>query len=215
MAEDKFKPLRHQMVEQQLMARGIRDKVVLHSMYTVPRHAFVPVHLQCEAYEDNPLPIGDGQTISQPYIVALMAEAAQIQSTDKILEIGTGSGFSAAVLAQCAAHVYTVERIPALAKAAQLCFRQLGYANIDTKIDDGTLGWAENGPYDAIIVTAGAPAIPQSLLSQLKVGGRMVIPVGDAISQRLCRVRKLSESKTTEEALEYVRFVPLIGQEGW
>ena len=210
-----FEKERHKMVEGQLIPRQIFDPLTLEAMRTVPRHKFVPLDMQSYAYADGPLPIGEGQTISQPYIVALMTQSAGINKDSRVLEIGTGSGYAAAVLSRIAKEVYTIERIESLAVKAAACFQELGYSNIHTKTGDGTLGWPEEGPYDAILVTAGAPVIPSSFLNQLKDGGRVIIPVGDAVSQQLIRLLKTPQGQYSREVLEYVRFVPLIGQEGW
>ena len=207
--------LQYRMVEDQLKRRGINDPLTLRSMLEVPRHMFVPPELIEYAYEDGPLPIGENQTISQPYIVALMTQAAELDPNCKVLEIGTGSGYAAAILSRICKDVYSIERISSLAKRAQAVFKELGYDNIQVLVGDGTLGWPEKGPFDAIIVTAGAPVVPESLRNQLKTGGRLVIPVGDAISQELWRYRRGADGKFTQELLEYVRFVPLIGKEGW
>ncbi len=203
------------MVDEQIRARGIQDLSTLTSMEKVPRHLFIPEELRFAAYDDTPLPIGRGQTISQPYIVALMTEAAEVGPHAKVLEIGTGSGYAAAVLSQIVDEVYTIERIASLAERAEACFKKLDYQNIHVKVGDGSLGWLEHGPYDAILVTAGAPVVPQSLLKQLNMAGRLIIPVGEASTQHLVRFRKTSESEFSEEMLELVRFVPLIGEEGW
>jgi protein-L-isoaspartate(D-aspartate) O-methyltransferase len=211
-----FATQRRRMVREQLARRGIRDPSVLHAMGEVPREAFVPDDMQVAAYDDSPLPIGEGQTISQPYIVAHMAEALELGPEDRVLEIGTGSGYGAAILSRMAAQVYTVERRPALARAAQGRFQELGYDNIHVRHGDGTLGWAEHAPYDAIVVTAGGPEVPEPLLAQLAVGGRLVIPVGSThYSQTLIRVRRLAEDKYQREGLGQVRFVPLVGEAGW
>ena len=211
---DDFDRKRLAMVEKQIKPRGVKDPFVLNAMKIIPRHEFVPAPLRENSYEDAPLPIGEGQTISQPYIVALMAEAAEIKPNDKVLEIGTGSGYAAAIISNIAKQVYTIERIESLGKAAIERFKKLGLENIEVKIGDGTLGWQEKGPFDAIIVTAGAPVVPSSLIAQLKEGGRLIIPVGDALVQSLLRIRK-KEGALIQEILEMVRFVPLIGKEGW
>jgi protein-L-isoaspartate(D-aspartate) O-methyltransferase len=204
------------MVELQITVRGIRDPAVLAAMRTVPRERFVDEDLAHRAYEDGPLPIGEGQTISQPYIVAVMTEALRLRQQDKVLEIGTGSGYAAAVLAEIAAEVYTVERIERLATSARRRLRELGYANVQVRHGDGTLGWPEHAPYDAIVVTAGGPDIPRSLLQQLAVGGRLVMPVGSTSrSQRLVRVVRTGEDTDDRQVLEDVCFVPLIGIQGW
>lgn len=210
-----FSLVRERMVQGQIMSRGIRQPAVLAALNLVPRHIFVPDYLSHLAYEDSPLPIAEGQTISQPYIVALMIEAAELDSGANLLEIGTGSGYAAAVASRIARQVYTIERIPSLARHAKEIYRSQDYSNIEIKEGDGTLGWPEKGPFDAIIVTAGAPVVPDSLLSQLKEGGRIIIPVGGAKMQELLRIRKGAEGKIMREVLEIVRFVPLIGEQGW
>ena len=193
---------------------GIHDPLVLKAMEKVPRETFVPADLRESAYGDNPLPIGENQTISQPYIVALMTEALELKGPEKVLEIGTGSGYQATVLAEIAREVYTVERVASLSEKAEQILGSLGYANIHFKILNGTLGWPEHSPYDAIMVTAGAPEIPESLIEQLGEGGRLVIPVGDRLGQDLLKIRK-TKSKTVREDLGAVRFVNLIGEYGW
>jgi protein-L-isoaspartate(D-aspartate) O-methyltransferase len=205
---------RKRMLERQLIPRGIHDPLVLKAMEKVPREAFVPEDLRESAYGDNPLPIGEGQTISQPYIVALMTEALELKGSEKVLEIGTGSGYQAAVLAETTKEVYTVERVARLSEKAKQILGRLGYANIHFKIFNGTLGWPEHSPYDAIMVTAGAPEIPESLIEQLREGGRLVIPVGDRLGQDLLKIRK-TKGKTTTENLGAVRFVSLVGEYGW
>jgi protein-L-isoaspartate(D-aspartate) O-methyltransferase len=204
------------MICADLEGRGIRDPDVLEAMRVVPREEFLPFYLQSQAYEDYPLPIEEGQTISQPYIVAFMAEALELSPGDRVLEIGTGSGYSAAVLSRIAADVYTVERFTGLAERAGKRLRELGYGNIHILVGDGSLGWPEHAPYEAIVVTAGAPRVPEPLLKQLAIGGRLVIPVGpDRLGQTLTRVRRLKEREFREERLLAVQFVPLIGEEGW
>jgi protein-L-isoaspartate(D-aspartate) O-methyltransferase len=210
-----FAAKRNQMVEKQILGRGIKDPATIKSLLAIPREEFVPLALRSHAYDDSPLPIGEGQTISQPYIVALMTSSIQLNPYDTILEIGTGSGYQAAVLSRIVKKVYTIERIPELGEHAQSLFQQLALSNIEVKIGDGTLGWKEKGPFDAIIVTAGAPQVPQYLKDQVKVGGRIVIPVGDTLSQRLLLLQKVSEQEWKEQVLEFVRFVPLIGDQGW
>jgi protein-L-isoaspartate(D-aspartate) O-methyltransferase len=207
---------REKMVDAQIAGRGIHDAGVLAAMRKVPREAFVPAHLVSRAYEDGPLPIGEGQTISQPYIVAAMTEALRLQPGDRVLEIGTGSGYAAAVLSVLAAEVYTIERLERLAASARRRLHDLGYANVHVRPGDGSLGWPEHAPYDAIVVTAGGPDVPPSLLQQLAVGGRLVMPIGPTPrSQRLVRVVRTTEERYDREALEEVAFVPLIGAEGW
>ena len=205
---------RDRMVEEQLIPRGIDDPKTLEAMRRVPRHLFVEDALQNQAYGDFPLPIGRGQTISQPYIVALMTQALGLQGHESILEIGTGSGYQAAILSLICEKVYTVERIDSLLVKARNIFDQLHYLNILTKLDDGTNGWPEYGPYDAIIVTAGGPKLPEPLLEQLADPGTLVIPVGDLGMQNLQLVTK-KEGAITEKTIEYVRFVNLIGTHGW
>src|SRR5436190_8160173 len=208
--------LRDEMVEQDIAARGVRDELVLDAMRKVPRELFVPENLREFAYEDSPLPIGAGQTISQPYIIAFMAEALMLQGGEKILEIGTGSGYAAAVLSEIVADVYTVERLDQLADAAAARLQELGYRNVHVLHGDGTRGWPEHAPYDAIVVAAGGPQVPESLKEQLKIGGRLVIPVGtDRRAQELVRVIRLSKNEYRSEDIAGVRFVPLIGEEGW
>jgi protein-L-isoaspartate(D-aspartate) O-methyltransferase len=207
---------RERMVERQIAGRGVRDPAVLAAMRKVPRELFVSPDQKAFAYEDEPLPIGEGQTISQPYIVAAMIAAAGPRAGDRALEIGTGSGYSAAVLSGIAGDVYTVERLPRLADSARRRLHDLGYSNVHVRTADGTLGWPEHAPYDVIIVTASGPAVPSSLLDQLAIGGRLVMPVGDsAVAQRLVRVTRRGEDDYRREDLEGVAFVPLIGQEGW
>lgn len=201
------------MVEQQLLPRGIDDPATLEAMRSVPREAFIPSHLEDLAYDDGPLPIGAGQTISQPYIVAIMTQLAQLKPDDRVLEIGTGSGYQAAVLSTIVKEVYTVERFDELLDNANRAFDQLGYTNITSKIGDGSLGWPEHAPYDAILVTAGAPAAPQTLIDQLAPNGRLIIPIGPETLQSLVRITKTDPLKTEE--FEPVRFVPLVGKEGY
>jgi protein-L-isoaspartate(D-aspartate) O-methyltransferase len=209
-------PARESMVQQQIAARGIRNPAVLEAMRQVPREAFLPEDLEEFAYLDIALPIPEGQTISQPYVVALMAEAADIGPDYRVLEIGTGSGYAAAVLSRIAHEVYTVERHKTLADQAERRLRELGYDNVHVRHGDGTLGWPEHAPYDAILVAAGGPQVPSSLREQLKVGGRLVIPVGESPGdQDLLRVTRTREDTYEEEDLGPVRFVPLVGQEGW
>ena len=207
---------KERMVNEHLLARGIHDKAVVRAMREVPREAFLPPAMQRLAYEDGPLPIDAGQTISQPYIVALMVEALELQGTERVLEVGTGSGYAAAVLSRCAAEVYTVERIASLAENARSRLQELGYQNVTVHLGDGTLGWQEHAPYHGIVVTAGAPELPEALLGQLAPGGRLVIPVGPTQHlQTLVRVRREGEHDFRREELCPVRFVPLIGEQGW
>jgi len=203
------------MVETQLRSRGIWSEAVLQGMLAVPRHYFVNEEDAAFAYEDAPLAIGQGQTISQPYIVALMAQCLELSPTDRVLEIGTGSGYSAAVLAHIAAWVYTIERHLVLAQQAEERFRRLAYYNIGVRLGDGTLGWPTQAPFEAILVTAGGPVLPKPLLEQLAQGGRLVMPVGGRAKQELIRIRKTSLGGFEEEHLGAVRFVPLIGEVGW
>ena len=202
------------MVKEQLVPRGIHDPATLKAMEAVPRHLFVEDALHGQAYGDHPLPIGKGQTISQPYIVALMTQALQLQGHEKVLEIGTGSGYQAAILAQLCVKVYTVERIDTLLVRARMVFDHLHYLNILSKLDDGTVGWPENGPYDAIIVTAGGPRVPEPLLEQLADPGILVIPVGEKSYQQLQLVTRTNNRLSTT-VIESVRFVNLIGEHGW
>jgi len=210
----RYKRLRESMVANQIEARGIKNPRVISAMLKVPRHLFVNEALMDQAYSDHPLPIGDQQTISQPYIVALMTEALELEKNDRVLEIGTGSGYQAAILANIAFRVYTIERNRRLYSNARSLFDKLGYFNIVTRCGDGTLGWKEESPFDAIIVTAGAPAIPDALIDQLGSGGRMVIPVGSRHTQELIRIEK-TEDGISETSLGGCRFVKLIGQQGW
>lgn len=205
---------RERMIEEQLVARGITDTRILDAMRTVPRHLFVEDAMQSHAYGDFPLPIGNGQTISQPYIVALMSLALHLQGDERILEIGTGSGYHAAILSRLCQKVYTVERIDGLVSRARRVFDRLRYYNIVSRIDDGTVGWASEAPFDCIIVTAGGPKIPEPLLAQLGDPGRMVMPVGGQTVQDLKLVEK-HEGKVTVTSMEQVRFVDLIGAHGW
>lgn len=206
---------RRLMVESQIRRRGILDPRVLRAMEHVPRHLFVPRHLWDQAYNDYPLPIGDGQTISQPYMVALMTEALELSGTEKLLEVGTGSGYQAAILAELAKEVYTIERLASLARPAEELLHRLGYKNVHVIVGDGTLGWPPAAPYDAIIVTAGAPKVPPALVEQLGLGGRLVIPVGDRWNQTLTRIRRLPTGDLKTEYLGGCRFVKLIGAQGW
>ncbi|MGV8073037.1 MAG: protein-L-isoaspartate(D-aspartate) O-methyltransferase [Syntrophobacteraceae bacterium] len=209
-----FQKARDRMVESQLLARGIKDQRVLDAMRKVPRHIFVDEALQEQAYNDHPLPIGDKQTISQPYVVALMTEILKLEGHEKVLEIGTGSGYQSAVLAELADRVFSIERYPALAYKANQILQRLGYKNVIVRVSDGTMGWPDEAPFDAIVVTAGAPKIPQPLVDQLSMEGRLVIPVGDRASQELIVVERAPEGIRTRE-LGGVRFVDLVGKWGW
>ncbi|OLN27861.1 Protein-L-isoaspartate O-methyltransferase [Desulfosporosinus metallidurans] len=206
---------REWMVQTQLIGRDITDEAVINSMLIVPRHKYVLEDKQEYAYYGTALEIEAGQTISQPYIVALMAQALELKANDKVLEVGTGSGYSAAVLSRIALCIYTIERHDVLAHLAKERFQNQGYENVEVRIGDGTLGWTEKAPFDAILVTAGGPVIPESLIDQLAIGGRLVIPVGDKGDQKLLRVKKTVTRELIEENLGSVRFVPLIGTEGW
>jgi protein-L-isoaspartate(D-aspartate) O-methyltransferase len=211
-----FAALREGMVDLQVAGRGVRSQLVLNAMRTVPREAFLPESLREFAYEDAPLPIAEGQTISQPYIVALMTEALALEGGDKVLEIGTGSGYAAAILSRIAKDVYTVERIGQLAEKAAGALADLAYRNVHVLHGDGTRGWPDHAPYDAIVVAAGGPEVPESLKTQLKIGGRLVIPVGvDRRVQELLRVIRVTENEYRTEDIADVRFVPLVGEEGW
>ena len=202
------------MVDEQIVGRGVTDERVLAVMRKIPRQEFLPEAIRGMAYTDNALPLGEGQTMSQPYMVALMTESLRLKGTERVLEIGTGSGYQAAVLAELCEKVYTVERIKTLADRARATLDRLGYKSVAIKVYDGTYGWKEMAPFDAIVVTAGSPDIPAPLVEQLKVGGRMSIPVGDRYGQRLITVIKTAEGMTTEQSIPCV-FVPLIGNHGW
>ena len=201
------------MVETQIVARGVRDPGVLAAMRKVPRHEFVPDQLRQAAYDDRPLPIGEDQTISQPYIVALMTEVLELSLGDKVLEIGTGSGYQAAVLAEIAGQVYTIEIVEVLGRRAEDTLKRLGYDQVKVRIGDGYLGWEEHAPYDAIIVTCAPDHIPQPLVDQLAEGGRMVIPVGRQFSQELVLMEKVA-GETHQQSIIPVLFVPMTGEHG-
>ena len=203
-----FAAQRQRMVTEQLKARGISDERVLNAMNKVPREEFVPPDSRAGSYEDGPLPIGYGQTISQPYIVAFMTEQLRLKPSDRVLEIGTGSGYQAAILAELAAHVYSIEIVEPLAKTAETTLQRLGYKNVHVKIGDGYKGWPEAAPFDAIIVTCAPDRVPQPLVDQLKDGGRMVIPVGDRIAQELYLLEK-KNGQLKQSATLPVRFVPM------
>ncbi len=202
------------MVNQQLIRRGIEDRGVLEAMRKVPRHEFVPENLRAHAYGDEPLPIGEGQTISQPYIVALMTEALQPRPGERVLEIGTGSGYQAAILAEVGAEVYSVERLAALAAAARERLKALGYGAVQVKVGDGNDGWLEAAPFDAVLLTAAAREIPRQPLQQLRLMGRMVLPIGSDDAQELVRIWR-TEDGFREDYLGGCRFVKLIGRHGW
>jgi len=209
-----FKRLRELMVESQLKTKGIKDKRVLEAMRTVERHLFIGEHLWERAYDDRALPIGEGQTISQPYMVAIMTELLELKGDEKVLEIGTGSGYQSAILGILAEEVFTIERVKSLALKADNTLKRLGYTNVHVIIGDGTFGLPEEAPFDGIIVTAGAPTIPDTYIRQLKIGGRLVIPVGSRYSQMLYQVRNTPEGISTFMSTPCV-FVPLIGEHGW
>ncbi len=202
------------MVERQIRRRGIRDRRVLDAFRSVPRHCFVPPRWRDQSYEDHPVDIGYGQTISQPYIVALMTEALHLRGDERVLEIGTGSGYQTAILASLCAHVYTVERIAELSDAARKVLGELGYTNVSYRVGDGTLGWPEEAPFDGIMVTAAAPSVPESLKQQLGEGGRLVMPVGGRGGQDLVVLERRGEEFRRERLCGCV-FVRLIGREGW
>lgn len=202
------------MIEEHLVRRGIKDLGVMEAMSRVPRHLFVQESFQHQAYGDHPLPIGENQTISQPYVVGLMTEALRLTGKERVLEIGTGSGYQTAVLAELAEQVFTIERIRSIGLAAQKRLEQLGYANIVYKVFDGTYGWRDQGPFDAILVAASAPDVPQALIEQLKDSGRLVAPIGDKTGQRMVVLTR-NGTRTTQQNLGDCTFVPLIGKFGW
>jgi len=214
---ERYHKQRMKMVEGQLRARGIADSRVLKAMEKIPRHLFIDEGLAEQAYNDNPLPIDNKQTISQPYIVALMSEAMELTGREKVLEIGAGSGYQTAILAELAERVFSIERIAALATRARKVLELLNYYNVAIRVGDGTYGWREESPFSAIMVTAGAPRIPKLLIEQLVVGGRMVIPVGNRSSQTLLKLTRLSQDPEDlkKEDLGGCRFVDLIGEYGW
>lgn len=209
-----FKKLRQQMVEYQLRARGIKDNRVLNAMETVPRHLFIDENLWDRAYDDCAIPIDEGQTISQPYMVAIMTELLELRGDEKVLEVGTGSGYQSAVLSMLSGEVFTVERIKSLTLKSEERFKTLGYTNIHVVISDGTLGLPDEAPFDGIIVTAAAPEIPEAYIRQLNMGGRLVIPVGSRFSQILYQVKKTASGISTIVSTPCV-FVPLVGKYGW
>lgn len=210
-----FKEQRATMVDRQIAWRGVRDTDVLRAMRLVPREAFVPEEVRIFAYDDAPLPIGEGQTISQPYVVALMIEAAALRGTDRVLEIGTGSGYAAAVMAEIAGEVFTIERLAELAEAARQRLIELGYANVDVRTGDGTLGLPEAAPFDVIVSAAAGPEVPAAWKEQLAPGGRIVMPVGSYESQQLVRLTRREDGGFDRRSLGDVRFVPLLGAQGW
>ena len=209
---DDYAQLRERMVQHQIRGRGVKDERVLNAMSSVPRHLFVPDAYKSQAYEDYPLSIGYGQTISQPYIVAYMTEMLQLAGDEKVLEIGTGSGYQAAVLAECAKEVYSIEIIEPLCKSAARLLADLGYSNCHVRCGDGYAGWPEEAPFDAIIVTAAPPKMPRTLVRQLASGGRMIIPIG-SYYQQLKLVSKDANGRVSEKKLLPVRFVPMTGKE--
>lgn len=210
-----FTQQRQLMVEKQLVRRGITDRRILEAFSCVPREQFVKPGTERFAYRDSPLSIESDQTISQPCIVALMAELAELTPTSRVLEVGTGRGYAAAILSRLAGQVYTVERLPLLATLAAKRLASLGYANVEVDCRDGTLGWAEQAPFDAILVAAASPGMPETLRHQLAIGGHLVIPIGDEDLQSLVRVTRLNNEEFESQKVTDVRFVPLIGQEGW
>ena len=212
--EPDYTAARLAMIRVQLQRRGITDTRVLQAMREVPRHAFVPVEWQHEAYSDRPLPIGDDQTISQPYMVAMMTQSLALQGHECVLEVGTGAGYQAAVLSRLVAHVYTIEYFPTLAEHARAMLQRLGYTNVQVITGDGSLGLPAHAPYQGILVAAAAPQVPQPMLAQLAEGGRLVIPVGSITSQDLLIVTRHQEDYTQVRSVP-CRFVPLLGQEGW
>ncbi|HHT9115256.1 MAG TPA: protein-L-isoaspartate(D-aspartate) O-methyltransferase [Candidatus Wunengus californicus] len=211
---DKYAADRFHMVQYQLVSRGIHDERVLKAMLEIPRHEFVPELYRHAAYEDCPLPIGEGQTISQPFMVAIMTQCLELKSEEEVLEIGTGSGYQAAVLSRLAAHVYTIERHEALALKAKLVLQEAGCNNVDVITGDGSLGLPDKAPFQGIIITACAPHIPKSLIDQLEIDGRLVIPIGNPYNQVLHQIIKTGKGIKSQSFLECA-FVPLIGKEGW
>lgn len=202
------------MIEEQLLARGIKDPRLLEVMRRVPRHLFVESALADRAYEDSPLPIGEKQTISQPYMVGLMTQALELRGSEKVLEVGTGSGYQTAILAELCQNVFSIEKIGSFVARARSVLDRLGYYNVAIQVGDGTLGWAEHAPFDAILVTAGSPSLPQPLLEQLSIGGRLVIPLGDEQSQVLKRILRTAAGQE-EKVLGDCRFVKLWGKHAW
>lgn len=213
MTPDDYKRKRQAMVNRQIKARGVKDPKVIEAMLKVERHRFVPETDRRRAYNDHPLPIGAGQTISQPYIVALMTEQLKLDGSEKVLEIGTGSGYQAAVLAEICKHVYTIEIVESLGKQARSVLSELGYDNVTVKIGDGYKGWKEYSPFDAIIVTCAPTKIPEPLKEQLAEGGRMIIPVGESYAQELALLTKIN-GEIKKKSVIPVRFVPMVGEDG-
>ena len=214
-ADDPGAEARERMVRDQIERRGLREAGLTRALRKVPRHRFMPESRSGQAYGDHPAPIGSGQTISQPYIVALMTDELKLRGTERVLELGTGSGYQTAVLAELCAEVFTVERLPELAERARVLLGELGYTNVRFRTGDGTLGWPEEAPFGGILVTAGAPRLPRPLLDQLGEGGRLVVPVGDRYVQDLAVVEKQAGGKLRELSAGGCRFVPLIGEHGW
>jgi len=210
----KHKGLRNGLTDK-LRLKGIKDETVLKAINTVPRHFFIPSEFEIHAYEDKAFPIGAGQTISQPYTVAYQSQLLQLQAGDKVLEIGTGSGYQASVLLACGANVFSIERHASLSKQAASILKLIGNDNLNLKVGDGTLGWQEHAPYNKIIVTAGAPSVPKILFNQLIEGGFLVIPVGNDTKQKMVRITKLAGNEIKSEIFEDFSFVPLIGENGW
>jgi len=214
LASDRYQAMREKMVQFQIEMRGVKDPVVLRAMRKVPRHLFLPASQLDSAYDDGPLPIGFGQTISQPYIVAYMTQMLHLGPEDRVLEIGTGSGYQVAILSRLAEQVYTIERVEELARRAERILKELGYDNIHFRIGDGGYGWPEAAPFDAIVVTAAAPEIPPPLIAQLDDGGRLIAPIGPMGYQDLIRLRRRGD-QVDRENLVPVAFVPLVGEHGW
>lgn len=210
----KHKGLRNGLTDK-LKKKGINNETVLMAINSIPRHFFIPGEFEIHAYEDKAFPIGAGQTISQPYTVAYQTQLLELKAGDKVLEIGTGSGYQASVLLACGAHVYSIERHAILSKHAASILKLIGDQNLQLKVGDGTIGWAEHAPFDKIIVTAGAPSVPKVLFNQLKEGGNLVIPVGNDIKQKMVRITRLKNNEIKTEIFEDFSFVPLIGENGW
>lgn len=210
-----FEIARKRMVETQIVGRGITTPRLVNAMLRIPRHVFVEEAMAAQAYGDTSLPIGEKQTISQPYMVALMTDLLGLNGTEKVLEIGTGSGYQAAILAVLADRVYTVERIRPLALRARRALDSLGLLNVNIRMSDGTVGWGEEAPFDAILVTAGAPDIPMDLVEQLKPSGRLVLPMGNQMDQMLVRITKMADGSCQREEVTSCRFVKLVGEFGW